>query len=95
MRVISEEKLITYLARVVELSEKIIPLLSAQGTNPPPAKIAEAHRNLVADLARERESDSYLQDESWDWIFQAAEEPNLIRAYGRLAWINLQLLELL
>jgi hypothetical protein len=95
MRVLSEEKLITYLERVVELSAKVLPLLSAQGTEPPPAKLVKAYQSIVDDLAAERATDEQLQDDSWNWIFQPKEHENSIRLYGRLAWMNLQLLELL
>ena len=95
MRVISEEKLITYLGSVVRLCGESLPHLSAHGTEPPPKAIRDAYRKLLGELAKEREGDTYLNDESWNWIFQPHEDANLIRLYGRLAWIHLQLLELL
>jgi hypothetical protein len=62
VRVLSEEKLITYLERVVELSAKVLPLLSAQGTEPPPAKLVKAYQAIVDDLAAERATDEQLQE---------------------------------
>lgn len=95
MRVLSEEKLITYLERVVELSARVLPLLSAHGTERPPKELVAAYQEIVDDLARERATDDQLRDDSWNWIFQPKEHENAIRLYGRLAWMNLQLLELL
>ena len=95
MRVLSEEKLITYLERVVELSGKVLPLVSSRGTEPPPAQIIREYQSIVDDLAAERATDEQLQDDSWNWIFQPKQHENVIRLYGRLAWMNLQLLELL
>jgi hypothetical protein len=95
MRVISEEKLVTFMKRCVALSAEVILSLEADATSPPPPEVAEAWQALVADLAAERESDAYLQDESWNWIFDGAPPTNSIRLYGRLAWVNLQLLELI
>ena len=66
-----------------------------EGTQDPPASLAESYQKLVEDLSAERRDDSYLQDESWDWIFDGQEPGNLIKVYGRLAWVNLQLLEMM
>jgi len=95
MSVLSEEKLTLYLDRVIALSGEIVPLLSEFGTAIPPSQIAESYQQLITDLAADRQSDTVLMDETWDWIFAAQESTNLIKTYGRLAWINLQLLELL
>ena len=95
MSVISEEKLILYLERVIALSAQVLPLLSDRGTEPPPPEIDAAYLGLIASLMAERENDEHLRDDSWNWIFEPTEDSNLIRLYGRLAWVNLQLLELL
>ncbi len=95
MSVLSEEKLTFYLDRVITLSSEIVPLLSECGTAAPPPQIAESFQRLITDLAADRQSDTTLMDETWDWIFVPQEPTNLIKTYGRLAWINLQLLELL
>lgn len=95
MRVISEEKLVGYLGRVLDLSGEILPLLSEQGTQPPPEKIETAYRALIESLDADRSDDPCLQDESWNWIFDPTESVNMIKIYGRLAWINLQLLDLM
>ncbi len=95
MRVISEEKLVAYLRRVIDLSQQVLPIMAEKGTQDPPKKIGDAYRALVEDLDTERADDSYLQDDSWNWIFDPPESLNLIKIYGRLAWINLQLLELM
>ena len=95
MSVISEEKLVAYLGRVIALSSEVLPRLVEEGTQDPPASLAESYQKLVEDLSAERRDDSYLQDESWDWIFDGQEPGNLIKVYGRLAWVNLQLLEMM
>ena len=52
-------------------------------------------RFITSSKNTERENDSYLNDDSWNWIFESKADYNYIQLYGRLAWINLQLLELL
>lgn len=95
MQVLSEEKLVRYLAQVLELSAEVLPRLAEEGTRPAPEEIRERFDALISALAVERDNDSTLQDEQWNWIWQTRPEMNLIQVYGRLAWVNLQLLELL
>ncbi|MFQ5655628.1 MAG: hypothetical protein ACE5GW_12980 [Planctomycetota bacterium] len=95
MKVLSEEKLCRYMGRVIDLSRAILMLIPEKGTDPPDPETLKSYRGIVEDLLDEREQDTYLQDDSWNWIWTEREDGNLIQIYGRLAWINLQLLELL
>ncbi len=50
---------------------------------------------LVRSIEAEKPNEMTLQEDGWTWIWTIGEGMNLIQLYGRLAWINLQLLELL
>ncbi len=95
MNVLPEEKLCGYMQRALELSSEIVTLLPARGTQPVSPELLDRFNSLVNDLNGERSNDSFLDDESWNWIWESRSSYNHIRLYGRLAWINLQLLELL
>lgn len=95
MNVLSEEKLCGYMQRVLELSQAVVPLLPAKGTQPVDGAMLQRFSQLVNDLNQERGNDSFLNDDSWNWIWESRTDYNYIRLYGRLAWINLQLLELM
>ena len=97
MTLISEERLCTYLSRVLDLSQELLAVVPERGAEAMSADdpLRVAFERLVHDLGSERGNDTYLDDESWNWIWEGKEEYNPIRIYGRLAWINLQLLELL
>lgn len=95
MKVLSEEKLCAYLSQVLELSRDVLVNLPADGTKPASDEVLDRYHALINDLNDEREGVTYLSDEAWNWIWEGKPSYNLIHIYGRLAWINLQLLELL
>ena len=95
MNVLSEKKLCAYLERVLRLSTDILEKLPEEGTQRSSDGLLDNYHTLVNDLGAEREHDTYLSDESWNWIWEDKPTTNHIQLYGRLAWINLQLLELL
>ena len=95
MTVLSEEKLCTYLSRVLKLSEHVLDNLHVRGTEKVDDGTLDRFHALVNDLNSERENDEFLNDDSWNWIWDDKADYNYIQVYGRLAWINLQLLELL
>ena len=95
MKVLSEEKLCAYLTRVLDLSGDVLKGLPSEGTQPAGDEVLDRYQGLIDDLKGERESVTYLSDEAWNWIWEGKPSYNLIHIYGRLAWINLQLLELL
>ena len=95
MKVLSEEKLCVYLNRVLDLSKDVAAHLSTNGTQQVDDDTLDRYHQLVNDLSAEREQDSLLNEESWNWIWESRSSFSYIKVYGRLAWINLQLLELL
>lgn len=95
MPVLPEEKIVACLGRCLSLSQAILPSLSARGTSEVSGKDLEEFRRFVDDLERDRGSDSYLSDEAWDWIWKGKTGYNYLQLYGRLAWMNLQLFDLL
>ena len=95
MGVLSETQLCTFLDRVLTLSREVLEALPDRGTQEVGEELLDRYTTLVNDLNAERSNDSLLNDESWNWIWESKSSFNHIRLYGRLAWINLQLLELL
>lgn len=95
MPVLSEERVLGYLTRCVNLSQAVLPLLGAKGTYDADNEVLAEFAHLVGDLEDERVNDSHLDDESWHWIWKGKQSYNYLQIYGRLAWINLQLLDLL
>ena len=95
MTVLSEKKLCAFLGRVLELSTETLKQIPEQGTQTVTSDHQDRFHGLVNDLAAERENDTYLNDEAWDWIWEGRTDLNYIQLYGRLAWVNLQLLQLL
>ncbi len=95
MSVISEQKLCAYLGRVLELSGELLAQIPAEGARTVSDALLDRYHTLVNNLSADREEDTYLNDASWNWIWEDKPTTNHIQLYGRLAWINLQLLELL
>lgn len=95
MKVLSEEKLCAYMGRVLDLSKEMLAVLPEKGTSTVDDASLDHFHRLVNDLNSERGNDSSLDDASWNWIWEGKSDYNYIQIYGRLAWINVQLLELL
>lgn len=95
MSVLSEEKLCKYLERTLDLSRAALERIPNEGTDPIPSELHDQYVELVNALIVEKENDPHLGEDGWNWIWQNKPEFNAIQLYGRLAWINLQLLELL
>ncbi len=95
MKVISEDKLCKYMKCVLDLSNDILGKPEEKGTSAVDSANQEAFHKIIEDLMVERKSDATLSDERWDWIWECKPQYNYIQVYGRLAWINLQLLDLL
>lgn len=94
MTVLTEEKLCAYLTRVLELSNDVLRQIPARGSQPIDDETLDRFHALVNDLNAESPNDSFLSDVSWNWIWESKSQYNYIQVYGRLAWINLQLLEI-
>lgn len=95
MSTLPEEKIVAYLEQCHRLALAVLPLLPAKGTLMAEGPALEGFRTLVAELHAERERDAYLSDDSWSWIWKDKPSYNYLQVYGRLAWMNLQLFDLL
>ncbi len=95
MQVIPEQVLLDLLARCIELSKELLPQMGSSGSQPVPESILGQYKELIDRLHQEKRHDSVLSDESWEWIWEAKEGLNHIQMYGRLAWLNYNLLDLL
>ena len=95
MAVLPEAKIVACLDICLGLSRDLLPALLARGTAEADPRMVEAFNTLVGELERERSNDAYLSDESWDWIWKGKTGYNYLQLYGRLAWINMQLFDLL
>ena len=95
LSVLTEERLIQFLKETIEIEKDCLDRLVAEGTQPVAADILARYRSLIQSIHAEKDHEPSLQDECWGWIWEIKEGMNLIQLYGRLAWLNLQLLELL
>lgn len=95
MPVLSETQIIGYLEKTVSLQSAILPLLEGNGTSKAGGGILAEYLNLMDALQSQRGNDTYLSDETWDWIFKKKKSFNYLQLYGRLSWINLQLFDLM
>ena len=95
MSVLTEERLIQFLKETIEIERDCLDRIVIEGTRPVPAEILLRYHSLVQSIHGERAHEPFLEEEAWNWIWEIKDGMNLIQLYGRLAWINLQLLELL
>ena len=95
MPVLPEDRILSYLERCINLQQSVIPLLEKNGTNKAKGQVLEGFKRFLLDLSNDKKNDSYLSDESWNWIWKGKPNYNYLQLYGRLAWINLQLFDLL
>ncbi|HIC22313.1 MAG TPA: hypothetical protein EYO84_02725 [Planctomycetes bacterium] len=95
MSVLTEERLIQFLKETIEIERDCLDRIIAEGTHPAPDDILARYRDLIQSIQKEQDNEPSLNEECWGWIWEIKEGMNLIQLYGRLAWLNLQLLELL
>jgi len=95
LSVLTEERLIQFMRETIELERDCLDRIIQEGTRPAPEQVLKRFRHLVGSLEAEKDNEASLHEECWNWIWNVNEGMNLIQLYGRLAWINLQLLELL
>lgn len=95
MPVLPEERIVACLDRCLTLSQAILPTLVTRGTETVAGEELEEFTRLIDDLAAQRENDSYLSDESWNWIWKGKASYTYLQLYGRLAWIHYELFQLL
>ena len=96
MTVISEETLLRLLRTGLELSNQALALLESEDARDPiPTSLLEKYADFLRTIHDQKGNDVRLADESWEWIWQAKEDMNPIQLYGRLAWLNYRLIDLL
>ncbi len=93
---IPEEKLLKILDACLNISQKSLAAIgSGKGTQAAEPTLVEAYTSLIQDLHSEKKNDTILADETWEWIWKIQPGLNPIQIYGRLAWINYTILDLL
>ena len=95
MRVVPEPILLRLLERCLQLSQEVLPCVADRGSQPVGDDLARRFQVILSDLHREQCNDSVLNDESWKWIWDAPPGMNHLQLYGRLAWLNYTLFDLL
>ena len=96
MAIIPEESLLRYLRTCIDLSNRaLVEMSSSRATESLSPEFLSEYSEFIQDLHGEKRSDSTLADESWEWIWKVKPKLNSIQLYGRLAWINYNLLDLL
>ena len=95
MPVIPEEVLLGFISRSIQLSVDLLPRLHPLGSQTVSPEILKRYSDLVAEIHRQKSNDSVLSDESWEWIWEVRKNLNHLQLYGRLAWLNYNLFDLL
>ena len=95
MGILSEEKLLSLLRDTLSLSQDLLAEIPERGTAPTNDTLRDQYHSLVNGLMNARDDEEKLSDQSWNWIWEHRSDATPIQLYGRAAWINLQLLDLL
>ena len=95
MSVLTEERLIQFMSETVQLQALCLDRLIAAGTRPVDEDLFRRYSAFVQSIEAEKSREPILGENVWDWIWRPSEGLNYIQMYGRLAWINMQLLDLL
>ena len=96
MTVIPEDTLLRLLGTGLELSQQSLALIASKDARDPvPPTLLEDYSDFLRSIHHQKGNDIRLADETWEWIWQAKEDMNPIRLYGRLAWLNYRLIDLL
>ena len=95
MSVLTEERLIQLMGETVQLQAICLDQLIVSGTRPVDPELFQRYSAFIHSIEAEKPREATLGESVWDWIWQPAEGINYIQMYGRLAWINMQLLDLL
>lgn len=96
MTVIPEATLLGFLRTCLRLSEQALGELQSRGASTPASQpLIDGYAAMVHDLQQEKRHDSTLADQSWEWIWEVKRDMNPVQIYGRLAWLNYTLIDLL
>ena len=95
MSVLTEERLIQFMKETVQLQGICLDQLISAGTRPADEHLFARYSAFIASISAEKSREPILSEEVWNWIWNPSEGMNYIQMYGRLAWINMQLLDLL
>ncbi len=95
MRIIPEDVLLGFLERCIAMSAEVLPLIPSKGTKPVSEDLLGRYRALIDGIQGQKRADSVLCDESWEWIWEVREGMNHLQLYGRIAWLNYNLFDLL
>ena len=96
MKIIPESTLLGVLSSCLELSRLALDEIQEYGSTAGASdELAKGYSQLIATLHDEKRNDSTLADQTWEWIWEVKPDLSAIQIYGRLAWINYTLLDLL
>jgi hypothetical protein len=87
--------LLGLLGKGIQLSQDLLPMLEESGTQSVSPPMMEQYLNLVQELHSQKSNESVLSDESWEWIWDTKRDLSNLQLYGRLAWLNYTLFDLL
>ncbi len=96
MTIIPEKALLGFLRTCVDLSVRTLDELESSGASKAaPRELLDEYAALIRELHAQKRNDTILADESWEWIWEVKPDLNVVQLYGRLAWLNYTLLDLL
>ena len=96
MSVIPEEKLLDLLDSCLSLSQRsLAEIRSSEASTAASPELVQSFAKLVTEIHGQKAQDTVLADESWEWIWKVKESMTPIQIYGRLAFVNYNLIDLL
>lgn len=96
MTVIPEDTLLDFFENCLSLSNRALnEFRDAEADRPASPELVKDYAELIQRLHSEKRHDSILADETWEWIWRANADMKAIQIYGRLAWMNYNLVDLL
>ena len=93
---IPEDTLLDFFENCLSLSNRALnEFRDAEADRPASPELVKDYAELIQRLHSEKRHDSILADETWEWIWRANADMKAIQIYGRLAWMNYNLVDLL
>jgi hypothetical protein len=94
--VIPEKDLVGLLDNCLRLSSKALAeFQNGDVKEPASLELVEEFSGFIKALHDEKKHDSVLADQSWEWIWKVTKDMKAIQIYGRLAWVNYNLVDFL
>lgn len=93
---IAEEKILHILEGCLRISQGALEEVRAgRGAREAGEELRGDFERLIQEIHAEKRNDSVLADQTWEWIWKLRPDISPLQIYGRVAWINYTILDLL